>query len=89
MNALYKVAVKKCFSLVVYSTYPIKKSDFVTEIMIKLHNCKKKIIKKKCHETHICPATQVPTKAERKHGVGKNVLLFASATPPSNIRFIP
>ena len=28
-NALYKVPVKKCFSMVVFSTYPMKKSDFV------------------------------------------------------------
>ena len=60
-NALCKVPVEKCFNLVVL-LYPIKKSDFVTEIMIALHNYKKKIIKIKCHETHICRTTQVRPK---------------------------
>ena len=64
-NALEKckVPLEKCFSLVVFSTYPIKKLDFVTEIMTALHNYKKKIMKIKCHETHhICPTTQVRPK---------------------------
>ena len=60
-NALCKVPVEKWFNLVVL-LYPTKKSDFVTEIMTVLHNYKKKITKIKCHETHICPATQVRPK---------------------------
>ena len=53
-------------------------------------------MKKKCHETRSTDNTST-TKADRKHEAGKNVLLlhgsiseiFASATPPYHIRFIP
>ena len=94
-NVLYKVTVEKCFNLVVYSAYPNKKSDFVTEIIITLHNYKKKIMKIKCHETHICPTTQVRPKQKENTKREKMLLhgsiseIFASATPPSHIRFIP
>ena len=91
--ALWKIPVEKCFSMLLFSTYPIKKSDFVTEIMIALHNYEKKIMKIKCHETHISPTTQVRPKQKentRREKMCWSISeIFASATPPSHIRFIP
>ena len=83
-NASCKVPVEKCLSLVVFSTYPIKKSDFVTEIMIALHNYKKKIMKIKCHETHICPTTQVRPKQEENTKREKMCCCYTKVFPKSS-----
>ena len=65
-KALCKIPVEKCFNFFAISTYPIKKSDIVTEIMTVLHNYEKKIMKIKCHETHICPTTHKYDQSRKK-----------------------